>query len=174
MQIDIGFGDSIYPKAKIIEYPAILNLPAPKIKGYPVESVISEKFEAMVKLGLLNSRMKDFYDIWLMMRQFSFCGLKLTEALKRTFENRKTLLPKKIPLFAEEIYDKKSDRQILWKVFLTKGEIKNAPDNLCVVAKEIEVFLIQLIDSIFKKKEFNKRWGKEAKWKEKGYKGVKQ
>ena len=72
MQIDIGFGDSIYPKAKEIEYPVILDLPKPKIKGYPAESVISEKFEAMVKLGLLNSRMKDYYDIWLMMHQFKF------------------------------------------------------------------------------------------------------
>ena len=165
MQIDIGFGDSIYPKAKEIEYPVILDLPKPKIKGYPAESVISEKFEAMVKLGLLNSRMKDFYDIWLMMRQFKFSGSKLAEALKRTFEHRKTPLPEKSPLFAEEIYDEKSDRQTLWKAFLAKGEIQHAPEKLSVVANDIEGFLIQPIQTIIKKEKLNKVWEAPGKWK---------
>lgn len=120
MQIDIGFGDNIYPKPKTIEYPAIVDFPKPKLKGYPPESIISEKFEAMIKLGLLNSRMKDFYDIWLMMRQFDFEGVKLVEALKRTFKQRKTALPENKPLFDEEIYDEESDRQTLWKAFLKK------------------------------------------------------
>ena len=105
MQVDIGFGDSIYPGPKAIEYPVVLDFPKPRLKGYPAESVISEKFEAMVKLGLLNSRMKDFYDIRLMMRQFNFNGSKLTEALKRTFVHRKTEFPEDNKLFAEEIYD---------------------------------------------------------------------
>lgn len=93
MQIDIGFGDIVYPRPRIFDYPVILDLPKPHLKGYPLESVVSEKFETMVKLGLLNSRMKDFYDIWLMMLRFDFDGLNLTEALKRTFEHRKTELP---------------------------------------------------------------------------------
>ena len=143
MQIDVGFGDIIYPKTKVIDYPVILDFPRPHLKGYPPESVISEKFEAMVKLGLLNSRMKDFYDIWLMMRQFDFNGSNLAEALRRTFEHRKTDLPKTKPLFAEEIYDEKSDRQTLWKAFLRKGDIKHAPDKLAITAKEIEDFLIE-------------------------------
>ena len=117
MQIDIAFGDIIYPKPKVIDYPVILDFPKPRLKGYPVESVISEKFETMVKLGLLNSRMKDFYDIWLMMRRFDFDGSKLSEALKRTFSHRKTILPEDRSLFAEEIYDDKSDRQMLWSAF---------------------------------------------------------
>jgi len=164
MQIDIGFGDSIYPKAKEIEYPVILDLPKPRIKGYPAESVISEKFEAMVKLGLLNSRMKDFYDIWLMMRQFKFSGQKLVEALKRTFKHRKTPLPEKSPLFAEEIYDENSDQQTLWKAFLAKGEIQHAPEKLSIVAYNIEGFLIQPIQMIAKKEKLNKVWEATGKW----------
>jgi hypothetical protein len=136
MQIDMGFGDIVYPKTKVIDYPVILDFPKPQLKGYPPESVISEKFEAMIKLGLLNSRMKDFYDIWLMMRQFNFNGSDLVEALKRTFEHRKTDLPAGKPLFVEEIYDEKSDRQILWKAFLRKGNIKHAPEKLAITAKE--------------------------------------
>ena len=145
MQIDVGFGDCIYPKTEIIDYPVILDFPKPHLKGYPAESVVSEKFEAMVKLGLLNSRMKDFYDIWLMMRQFDFNGSKLAEALKRTFEHRKTSLPKDSPFFAEEIFDEKSDRQTLWKAFLKKGDIKHAPEKLSTIAREIEEFLIKTI-----------------------------
>jgi len=165
MQIDIGFGDSIYPKPKIIEYPVILDFPKPKLKGYPAESVISEKFEAMVKLGLLNSRMKDFYDIWLMMRQFDFDGLRLAEALKRTFKQRKTSLPKNKPLFEEEIYDEKSDRQTLWKAFLRKGDIKHAPEKLRTTAKVIEDFLIKPLDAIKKDQKFDTEWEASGLWK---------
>jgi len=165
MQIDMAFGDVIYPKSEVIDYPIILDFPKPHLKGYPIESVISEKFEAMVKLGLLNSRMKDFYDIWLMMRQLNFDGSKLAEALKRTFEHRKTHLPQSKPLFAEEIYDAKSDRQTLWKAFLKKGDIKNAPEHLNTTAKEIEEFLVGPLNALSKETEFNKEWKAPGPWK---------
>lgn len=165
MQIDVGFGDIIYPKTEVVDYPVILDFPQPHLKGYPAESVISEKFEAMIKLGLLNSRMKDFYDIWLMMRQFDFDGSKLVEALKRTFEHRKTPLPEKSPLFAEEIYDEKSDRQALWKAFLEKGDIKHAPEKLSVTAREIEVFLIDPIKTVVNRQAFKKTWKASGQWK---------
>jgi hypothetical protein len=164
MQIDIGFGDIVYPRPRIFDYPVILDLPKPHLKGYPLESVVSEKFEAMVKLGLLNSRMKDFYDIWLMMLQFDFDGLNLTEALKRTFEHRKMELPQKRPLFAEEIYDGQSDRQTLWTAFLRKSDIKHASDKLSATAKAIEGFLIKPLDAIHKGMEFKKIWKASRTW----------
>ncbi len=164
MQIDVGFGDVIYPKPKTINYPVILDFPQPHLKGYPAESVVSEKFEAMVKLGLLNSRMKDFYDIWLMMRQFNFDGLKLVEALKGTFKHRKTPLPEHKPLFAEEIYDERSDRQTLWKALLKKGDIKYVPEKLRTTATEIEQFLIKPLDAIQRSKEFIKEWISPGPW----------
>lgn len=165
MQIDVGFGDVIYPKFKIIDYPVILGFPRPRLKGYPAESVVSEKFEVMVKLGLLNSRMKDFYDIWLMMRQFDFKGSNLVGALKRTFKHRKTSIPEDRPLFAEEIYDEKSDRQTLWKAFLKKGDIKHVPEKLSAVAREIEAFLIKPLDAINKRRAFNEKWKAPGPWK---------
>jgi hypothetical protein len=106
MQIDVGFGDIVYPKTKVIDYPSILDFPKPHLNGYPHESVISEKFETMIKLGLLNSRMKDFYDVWLMMRQLEFKGINLVEAIKKTFNHRKTDIPQNRPLFADEIYER--------------------------------------------------------------------
>jgi predicted nucleotidyltransferase component of viral defense system len=165
MQIDVAFGDIVYPRPKIFDYPVILDLPKPRLKGYPLESVVSEKFEAMVKLGLLNSRMKDFYDIWLTTRQFDFDGLTLTKALKKTFGHRRTELPQKRPLFAEEIYDDKSDRQKLWMAFLRKGDIKYAPDKLSAMAKAIEKFLIKPLVAIRKGLEFKKIWKASGTWK---------
>jgi len=165
MQIDVGFGDAIYPKPKTINYPVILDFPKPHLKGYPAESVVSEKFEAIVKLGLLNSRMKDFYDIWLIMRQFNFNGVSFTESLKRTFRHRKTPLPEDKPLFAEEIYDEKSDRQTLWKAFLKRRDIKHSPEKLRTIAREIEEFLIKPLDAIKKEQWFNEEWKAAGVWK---------
>ncbi|MBU0671552.1 MAG: nucleotidyl transferase AbiEii/AbiGii toxin family protein [Candidatus Margulisbacteria bacterium] len=165
MQIDVAFGDTMYPAPGIVDYPVILDLPRPRLKGYPVESVVSEKFEAAVKLGSLNSRMKDFYDLWLMMRRFDFNGLRLTEALKRTFRHRKSQLPEHKPLFAEEMYDKESDRQTLWKAFLKKGEIEHAPEKLSKVAHEIEKFLVSPLEAISKGQGYDKEWMTPGPWK---------
>jgi len=165
MQIDVGFGDVIYPKPNVIDYPVILDFPKPHLKGYPAESIVSEKFESMVKLALLNSRMKDFYDIWLMMRKVNFNGAQLAEALRKTFEHRKTSFPQDRPLFAEEIYDEKSDRQTLWKAFLKKGDIKHTPEKLSAIAREIEEFLIRPLDAIKKDRKFNKIWKASGPWK---------
>lgn len=164
MQIDVGFGDIVYPKTKVIDYPVILDFPKPHLNGYPQESVISEKFEAMIKLGLLNSRMKDFYDIWLMTRQFEFKGANIASAIKKTFNNRKTDIPNNKPLFADEIYDEKSDRQTLWNAFLKKGDIQHAPETLSATAKEIERFLIEPIMALNGNVVFEKTWKQPKGW----------
>lgn len=164
MQIDMGFGDIIYPRPRVVDYPALLDFPKPRLKGYSVESVVTEKFEAMVKLGLLNSRMKDFYDLWLLTRRFDFDGKNLVEALKKTFHHRQTPLPQASPLFAEEIYDEKSDRQMLWKAFLNKGQIKQVPEKLGVTAKAIEKFLIRPLEAIAADKIFDKEWKASGPW----------
>lgn len=90
IQLDIGFGDIVIPSPEPTNYPTLLDLPAPRLRGYSRESTIAEKFEAMVKLGILNSHMKDFYDIWLMLRQFDFEGPILAEAISKTFSIRGT------------------------------------------------------------------------------------
>lgn len=164
MQIDVGFGDTIYPPPRKINYPVILDFPSPRLKGYALETVVSEKFEAMVQLGLLNSRMKDFYDIWLMMRQFDFDGSQLAEALKRTFAHRKTAFPQGRRLFVEEIHDEKSDRQMLWKMFLKKGNIEHAPEKLNETATIIEEFLIKPLAAISRGEKFNEEWKASGSW----------
>ena len=90
LQIDVGFGDAVHPDTQIIEYPTILDLPAPVLRGYPTETVIAEKTEAMIKLGRLNSRMKDVYDVWLLSQHFDFDGEVLGLAIRGTLEKRST------------------------------------------------------------------------------------
>ncbi len=101
MQIDIGFGDIVYPEPEEVELPTMLDFPAPKLLCYSRESAIAEKFEAMIKLGFLNSRMKDFFDIWLLSRGFNFTGPNLAEAIRLTFEQRKTIIPSTVDPFTE-------------------------------------------------------------------------
>ncbi|MGA2091461.1 MAG: nucleotidyl transferase AbiEii/AbiGii toxin family protein, partial [Endomicrobiales bacterium] len=154
MQIDIGFGEIVYPKPTVIDYPVILDLPGPHLNGYPIESVVSEKFEAMVKLGVFNTRMKDFYDIWLMIRQFNFKGYDLSEALKGTFNHRKTSFPEHKPLFEQVFYEEKSDRQVLWKTFINNSEFNHVPEKLSIIVREIEGFLIRPLEIIKENQEF--------------------
>ena|SRR3989338_4655891 len=106
----------------------------------------------MIKLGSLNSRMKDFYDVWLMTRQFSFNEKKLATAIKATFKHRKTSLPSSgKPIFSGEIYDEKSDQATMWKAFLKKNQLKSTPDTLGIVAEAIEKFISGPIAAISSK-----------------------
>ena len=91
--MDVGFGDAITPEPVTIEYPAILEFEAPVISVYPRETVVAEKFQAMVMLGIANSRMKDFYDIWKLAKDFEFSGEILQTAIQATFTRRATQLP---------------------------------------------------------------------------------
>jgi predicted nucleotidyltransferase component of viral defense system len=95
--IDIGFGDAVEPAIAEQEMPVLLDLPSPRLRTYPRETVIAEKFHAMVRLGRVNSRMKDFDDIWLLSRAYDFDGDKLARAIQATFARRKTPLPTELP-----------------------------------------------------------------------------
>jgi len=165
MQIDVGFGDVVVPRPSTIDYPTILDFPSPHLEGYTFESVVAEKFEAMIKLGLLNSRMKDFYDIWLMARQFDFEEKKLVAAIKATFENRKTPFPSGKSFFPAQMFDEKSVQATMWETFLRRGRIKAAPNNFKAVVSAVEEFLGKPIGAIASKKELSSIWQAPGPWK---------
>jgi predicted nucleotidyltransferase component of viral defense system len=98
LQIDVGLGDTIVPASEELEYPTLLKFAVPKLHAYSKESVVAEKFEAMVKLGMANSRMKDFYDLWVLAQRFEFESATLVAAIQATFETRRTTLPATSPL----------------------------------------------------------------------------
>ena len=120
IQVDIGFGDTVTPEVHEISYPTLLEFPAPKIRAYPRESVVSEKLQAMVSLGMANSRMKDFYDIRMMAQQFPFEGEVLVEAIKRTFDRRRTEIPKQLPMALSDEFVSDSDKIKQWEAFLNR------------------------------------------------------
>ena len=145
MQIDIGFGDKVHPDVVQAKYPVILDLPAPSLRMYPPETVVAEKAEAMVHLGNLNSRMKDFYDIWWLSRQFKFDSAVLSEAIRQTFENRGTELMPFNELQANLLENKTLERQ--WSAFLAKSGVPG-PESFQEVLDQIATFLGPLFERI--------------------------
>jgi hypothetical protein len=144
MQIDVGFGDVVVPAARVIHYPTLLDFPAPTLKGYPRETVVAEKFEAMVRLGTLNSRMKDFFDIWLMSRQFDFDGPLLARAMTSTFKNRKTAI-EPVPVALTAAFSESSGAGTQWRAFLRRTKITNAPEELRDVVVALAEFLLPVV-----------------------------
>jgi len=102
VQVDVGFGDVVTPRARLIRFPMLLDFPAPRIRAYPRQTVVAEKLQAIVVLGIANSRMKDFYDLYVLARDFAFDGATLTAAIKATFKRRKTEIPNGTPLALTE------------------------------------------------------------------------
>jgi len=163
LQIDIGFGDVITPAPIEVEYPAMLDFPVPKVRAYPRETVVAEKFEAMVKLGMANSRMKDFYDLWELSRRFDFEGSTLMAAIQATFQRRATAFPGGTPLsFSPEFCDAPSKRT-QWAAFLRKSGL-NSSEPLGEVVAHIKTFLLPIIMAIQNDKPFHLRWIAGGSW----------
>ena len=140
LQIDISFGDAVTPAASESEYPTLLSFPAPYLRLYPRETVVAEKFEAMVALGATNSRMKDFFDVWLLCERFAFDGEALCRALAATFARRDTPLPKKAPLALTPQFAEDSSKVTAWRAFARRNALQ-APE-LSVVAVQLQRFLM--------------------------------
>ncbi len=143
LQVDVGFGDVITPEAEWLDYmPLIDALPAPRIRAYPRETVIAEKLQAMVALGTLNTRMKDFYDIMTLADDFDCDGDTLCQAIRATFNRRKTPIPSELPIALQPSFAEDEDRKRLWKGFLTRSAIEgSAGDDYVVVLAKLRDFL---------------------------------
>ena len=163
LQIDIGFGDVIVPGPIKVAYPALLDFPAPELNGYTMESTIAEKFQAMVKLGVLNSRMKDFYDIWMLSRTFDFRGEMLAEAVEKTFENRNTPITI-APTVFDPSFVKDGDKKVQWQGFIRKAKLANAPEAFEDVVVAVKVFLEPLVASLAEIRPFRSIWNAPGPW----------
>lgn len=143
MQLDIGFGDPIFPFPSWLEFPVLLDFPAARIKCYTPESSIAEKFQAMVNLGELNSRMKDFYDIWLLSRQHEFRMEHLMGAVEATFRKRGTDIPENNP-FSDAFVDSK---QLQWQAFRKRLGQDHVPEAFSEVVEAVVEFLGPVMDA---------------------------
>ena len=161
MQIDIGFGDVVYPGPEVAQLPVLLDFPAPRLMGYSRESTVAEKLEAMVKLGMLNSRMKDFYDIWLLSRQFDFDGAKLTEAVRLTFDRRGTVLSQPVEAFTSSFADVK---QVQWSAFLNRLQQEHVPTTFAKTTATLGEFLSPVVEALVSRKPCPKHWTASGPW----------
>lgn len=166
VQLDVGFGDTAFTE-EIADYPSLLGMSQPRLRGYSRESSIAEKFEAMTKLGRLNSRMKDFYDIWLLSRQFTFEGERLTEAVAQTFHKRGTPVEGR-PDALTRAFANDPNKVLQWRAFLRKGQLDNVPDVLSEVVMAIAEFLEPVATAQAKDRPFLLHWTPARGWQPEG------
>jgi predicted nucleotidyltransferase component of viral defense system len=166
IQVDIGFGDAVTPEPKPEKFPVLLNFSPPVLRLYPRETVVAEKTDAIVQLGLVNSRMKDFYDLWVLMREFEFDGVLLKEAITATFKRRRTQLPVVIPQGLTVQFSEDSQKQAQWVAFIRRTHAK-IPEGLefKVVVEKISAFLVPPLLAAGKSEIFSLKWQKDGPWK---------
>jgi predicted nucleotidyltransferase component of viral defense system len=162
LQFDIGFGDHVTPHTESVEYPVLLDLPKPILLVYPKETVVAEKFEAMVKLGLLNSRMKDYYDLYYLSSHFSFDGNTLARAIENTFARRKTKIPATLPEGLSDKFAQDSAKLQQWKAFLNRTPLKTEKKTLVEIIDSLKLFLMPPMQAIATSKPFNNYWNTSA------------
>jgi hypothetical protein len=163
MQLDVGFGDAVIPDAVLLPYPTILASPAFLVMGYSRESTIAEKFETMVKLGRINSRMKDFYDIRLLSRQFDFQGHVLADAVRATFERRGTILDTiATERLAEIAKDPNKTKQ--WNAFLRKIRANVETVEFDSTIDSILAFLGPVVAAVSQGESFTDIWTAPGPW----------
>ncbi|MGH7780031.1 MAG: nucleotidyl transferase AbiEii/AbiGii toxin family protein [Candidatus Binataceae bacterium] len=140
--VDVGFGDAVEPGLEEIEFPVLLDSAAPRLRAYPRETVIAEKFQAMVYLGRANSRMKDFYDVWVLSKAYEFDEVRLAKAIAATFARRRTAIPSDVPdAFTPEFARDVSKRR-QWDAFVR--ELTASPGTLETVVSDLAAFLMPM------------------------------
>lgn len=164
IQVDVGFGDVVTPKARMITYPTLLDFSAPRIRAYPRETVVAEKLQAMVVLGIANSRMKDFYDLNVLARDFAFDGAILTRAIKATFKRRKTEIPHETPLALTEEFGRDGTKSVQWKAFVSKGGFQQDVPELPDVLLHLREFLLPPLKAASGQTDVPKGWSAGGPW----------
>ncbi len=144
MQIDIGFGDVMTPGPETLTYPTILDFPAPTLSGYSRETVVAEKLQALVQLRMLNTRMKDYFDLWLLIRQPELSSEVLAEAIKRTFANRGMELDLD-PIGLSSAFGNDPAKQMQWSAFVKRARLTEAPARLSEVVEELRLFFAPIL-----------------------------
>lgn len=164
IQVDIGFGDAVSPPPEVVEYPTLLDSPTPRLLAYPREGMVAEKFQAMVVLGIANTRMRDFFDLWYLAQRFEFVGARLCGAIQATFDRRKTPLPLQTPLALTPEFHGDRDKQLQWGAFLRRAGLD--PDGITLpgVAESLRAFLLPPSAAVAKSVPFDMIWSPGGPW----------
>jgi predicted nucleotidyltransferase component of viral defense system len=164
VQIDVGFGDAITPAATDLQFPTLLaDMPSPNVLAYPTETIVAEKVEAMIHLGLSNSRMKDFTDIAIAARRTAFDGSTLVAAIGATFRRRGTQLPENEIVALSEQFVQDTRAQANWKAYVKREGLRGF-ESLAQLIEELRAFLSWPIEHARTGEKFGARWTPRGPW----------
>lgn len=164
LRVDVGFEDAIVPEPVEIDYPVLLDLPPPFLKGYQRETVVAEKFEAIVWLGIATSRMKDLCDLWVLASEFTFDGPRLASALQATFSRRGTKLPEAAPPALTEEFSRNAEKRRQWRAFLDRSAVTGPAPGLEEVTGLLHEFLLPVARALRSSDRFKRRWEPPGPW----------
>ena len=164
VRVDIGFGDAVTPSVQDIEFPSLLDMPTPRLRAYPPETFVAEKFQAIVALGMMNSRMKDFFDLWVIAETFSFDGPVLAEAIRATFDRRQTVVPAEAPIALTPAFVEDGTKQSQWRGFLRRTAIDMAPDPFAELQGKVADFVLPPASAVASGTTFSQKWEAGDGW----------
>lgn len=164
LQIDIGFGDAIQPPPNDVNYPVLLDAPSPHIRAYPHEAVVAEKFHTMVSHGERNTRFKDFYDLYVLAKQFPFDGQQLAGAVAATFERRRTAITPVQSTAVSTGFFSQEARATQWRTYLGRNGLPGAPADFTVVGETITAFLGPVSNALATDQDFTSSWEAGGPW----------
>jgi predicted nucleotidyltransferase component of viral defense system len=165
LQVDIGFGDVVVPEPENIIYPTLLEFPPPRLRAYSRYTMVAEKFHAMVALGIGNSRMKDFYDLWIMAEHFEYEGLVVCNAIESTFKRQGTVIPLKVPIALTDSFSEDRVKRVQWDAFLRKSRFDMEEKDLTTIIRGLRSFLMPPVSALANKMEFKLWWSAGGPWK---------
>ena len=164
VQIDFGIGDAVHPQPQVIDYPVILTSPPVRLNAYPVEAAIAEKFQAMVHLDLQNSRMKDFYDIWILSRTLTFSGPALSQAIRSTFDRRQTSVPVVPPVALTAKFHSEPVHVRQWAAFVRRISEPVLANEFSQVVADLTEFLMPVAKAAATSADYPARWEPLGPW----------
>jgi len=168
MQVDIGFGDAVYPEPELASFPVLLAMEAPLIRAYPREAAIAEKFHAMVALDIRNSRMKDFYDIWFMANTWTFDMATLHTAIRASFERRGSKIPTDTPFALTDDFLSDPQKVQQWNAFVGRLNPGEKAPSLEEVGAILRDFLLPCISVKSLEESGIRQWSPKLHWRESG------
>jgi Nucleotidyl transferase AbiEii toxin, Type IV TA system len=168
LQVDVGIGDAVTPRPTLIDYPTLLDFPAPRLRAYTPEASVAEKFHAMVDNGFENSRMKDFFDVWALSRDLAFEGDRLASAIAATFRRRRTAIPVEVPVAFTPAFAEDPAKLRQWTAFLVRSRVAKVPPPFPAVLAEVAQFLLTAAAAARSGTGFARAWPAGGPWRSAG------
>lgn len=163
LQLDISIDDAVVPDPEWVDYPTMLDLDAPRVLAYRPATALAEKYETIVSKGLTNSRLRDYYDIWLLSANHRYAGSELAAAIAATFAHRGTLLPAEVPPGLTETFHARPEVRHRWRSFLMTTGAK-APNDLADVCERVVAFIMPPAAAAASGSKFISTWSPSSGW----------